>query len=58
VTGSANGIGRAIALSLAREGCDVIVNDLPSQEERGLEVFQEIEDRTGFNCLGRCFENR
>jgi len=28
VTGSARGIGKAIAIALAREGCDVVINDI------------------------------
>jgi NAD(P)-dependent dehydrogenase (short-subunit alcohol dehydrogenase family) len=34
VTGAARGIGRAIALALAREGCDLVVSDIatPQQE--------------------------
>ncbi len=32
VTGAARGIGRGIALSLAREGADVVVADLTAQE--------------------------
>ena len=31
ITGSANGIGRAIAVKLAQEGADVIINDIFSQ---------------------------
>jgi len=31
VTGAAQGIGRAISLRLAQDGCDVVVNDLPSK---------------------------
>jgi len=30
VTGSSQGLGLAIALRLADDGCDVVVNDLPS----------------------------
>ncbi len=40
VTGAARGIGRAIALALAEEGCDVMVSDL--DEGRAQEVAQEI----------------
>jgi 3-oxoacyl-[acyl-carrier protein] reductase len=43
VTGSANGIGRAIALKLAQEGADVIVNDVLSQQERARAVSEEIK---------------
>ena len=40
VTGSAQGIGRQIALALARAGADVVVLDLT--EERGQSVVEEI----------------
>jgi 3-oxoacyl-[acyl-carrier protein] reductase len=42
VTGSANGIGRAIAVKLAQEGADVVVNDIPLQQERARLVSEEI----------------
>ena len=33
ITGAAQGIGRAIALAMASNGADVIVNDLPDQDQ-------------------------
>ncbi|EJN14524.1 dehydrogenase of unknown specificity, short-chain alcohol dehydrogenase, partial [Bradyrhizobium sp. YR681] len=41
ITGSGRGIGRAIALKLAREGAKVVVNDLDA--EPGNAVVAEIE---------------
>ncbi|TFK49874.1 NAD(P)-binding protein [Heliocybe sulcata] len=43
VTGSAQGIGRGIALKLAEDGFDVAVNDIPPQKARLDEVVKEIE---------------
>jgi 2-hydroxycyclohexanecarboxyl-CoA dehydrogenase len=45
VTGSGQGIGRAIALRLAEEGATVAVNDL--EEERAADTVAEIEDAGG-----------
>jgi NAD(P)-dependent dehydrogenase (short-subunit alcohol dehydrogenase family) len=45
VTGSASGIGEAIALLFAREGAKVVVVDV--QEERGARVVQQIKDEDG-----------
>ena len=42
VTGAAQGIGRAIALRLARDGLNLLVNDLPSREMQLEELVLEI----------------
>ncbi|KAF7377446.1 NAD(P)-binding protein [Mycena sanguinolenta] len=42
VTGSARGIGRAIALRLADDGFDVAVNDIPVQSEALAQLVAEI----------------
>ena len=42
VTGASRGIGRAIALGLARDGFDVVVNDIARQEAELAAVAQEI----------------
>lgn len=43
VTGSARGIGRAIALRLAREGARIVVNYVIGMEEQAREVAAEVE---------------
>jgi len=47
VTGAARGIGRGVALCLAEEGADLIVNDLPPDTGPGVvdvrDIAQEIE---------------
>ncbi len=43
VTGCAQGIGRRIALELAKEGADIVINDLSSQKEKANKVAQYIE---------------
>ena len=48
VTGAAGGIGRATALALAREGAaGVLVSDLPSRRDDGLETVRLIEQEGG-----------
>ncbi|KAJ7180920.1 hypothetical protein C8R46DRAFT_985977 [Mycena filopes] len=47
VTGAAQGIGRAVALRLAADGCDVCVGDLPEKASLLNEVVKEIEGKGG-----------
>ncbi|THV04984.1 NAD(P)-binding protein [Dendrothele bispora CBS 962.96] len=42
VTGAAQGIGKAIALRLAKDGLDVAINDLPRMQEQLTAVSEEI----------------
>src|SRR5699024_5761213 len=47
VTGSAGGIGRGIAVELAREGARVVVSDLESASEGGQETVRLITEEGG-----------
>ena len=42
VTGSAQGIGKAVALRLAGDGYDIALNDLPRQQEKLKDLESEI----------------
>lgn len=53
VTGGARGIGRAIALALAEEGAEVVINYHHS-EERSMAVKEEIEARGGKAAVMQC----
>jgi len=42
VTGGSRGIGKATAIALAKEGCDIVIN-YANQESQALEVVEEIK---------------
>ena len=42
ITGSSQGIGKAIALTFAREGASIAVNDILFNEEKALQTVEEI----------------
>lgn len=43
ITGSAQGIGREIALRLAADGLDIALNDIPRQTEKLEALVEEIK---------------
>ena len=43
ITGADSGIGRAVAIAFAREGADVVLNYLPSEEADGRQVVDLVE---------------
>ena len=51
VTGSSRGIGRAIALRIARDGYDVCINDIPANKSGAEEVAQEIQKLGRNSCV-------
>ncbi len=44
ITGADSGIGRAVAIAFAREGADVVLSYMPSEEPDAKEVVQLIEE--------------
>lgn len=44
ITGADSGIGRAVAIAFAREGADVVLNYLPSEEPDAREVVALVEE--------------
>ncbi|MCP9235070.1 SDR family oxidoreductase [Lewinella sp. JB7] len=58
VTGGDSGIGRAAAIAFAREGADVAINYLPSEEQNAQEVVKliEAEGRTAVAIPGDIVE--
>ena len=43
ITGADSGIGRAVAIAFAREGADLVLNYLPSEEADAKEVVALVE---------------
>jgi NAD(P)-dependent dehydrogenase (short-subunit alcohol dehydrogenase family) len=54
VTGAAGGIGRGIAIELAREGAWVLVSDLAGEESRAAETIALIEQEGGSAAFHAC----
>src|SRR2546425_733923 len=48
VTGASQGIGRAIALSMASNGAHVIINDLPDQDQSVVDEVRAMGVRSVF----------
>jgi 3-oxoacyl-[acyl-carrier protein] reductase len=43
ITGSARGLGKSMALTLAKEGCDIIINDIERMKEEALKTVEELK---------------
>lgn len=44
ITGADSGIGRAVAIAMAREGADIVMSYLPEEDEDSAETLRWIED--------------
>ncbi|EIM86249.1 short chain oxidoreductase [Stereum hirsutum FP-91666 SS1] len=51
VTGAAQGIGRSIALRLAKDGCDLAVNDIPGKIQELIALQAEIKGQHSRRCV-------
>jgi 3-oxoacyl-[acyl-carrier protein] reductase len=49
ITGSARGLGKAMALALAKEGCNIIINDIEPVKEEALKTVDELK-KLGVNA--------
>ena len=52
ITGGARGIGRAMALRFADEGCKIVIADLRGQE--AAETLRQISERKSEGIFARC----
>lgn len=50
ITGADSGIGKATAIAYAREGCDVLINYLPEEEEDAKDTEKWIT-KEGRRCI-------
>jgi glucose 1-dehydrogenase len=50
VTGSASGLGRAIAIRMAQEGADVVVSDVRPDPREGGELTELVIESSGGSC--------
>lgn len=49
ITGSARGLGKAMAIALAKEGCNIIINDIEPMKEEALKTVDELK-KLGVNA--------
>lgn len=54
ITGGDSGIGRAVAIAFAREGCDVVITAMPEEQQDAAGTVSLVEDagRTGAALVG------